>query len=269
MYYNIFSPCEELKPFIKFFWILEDLTGIQEKHSIERVIPDGCMELIIHYGDRFQQYDQTQWKDQSKSLLAGQLKKFLLLRPTGIMGMVGARFHPNGAYPFFKIPMNEFQGHVIEADNICDISMLENKIYETKDHHGKVMHFQSFLLQMLHQNFSEEPLINAAVNLIVEQDGCIPITDVAKKYGSSVRQMERKFNQLIGISPKAFSNLVKLKNFFNLTETGRFQKFTDLAIECGYYDQAHFIREFKQITGLSPKAYYKETNLMNDFFWNH
>ena len=99
MYYNQLSSPPGLAQFVKYFWILEN-NSIPAGENIEVIFPDGCPEIIFHYGDRFIKYNEKgDFEPQSYSIAAGQLSRFIKIGSTGKTGMIAAKFHPAGVFP--------------------------------------------------------------------------------------------------------------------------------------------------------------------------
>ncbi len=101
---------------------------------------------------------------------------------------------------------------------------------------------------------------------IIRAKGQTSIDSLIRNIGISGRQLERKFNRLVGLTPKTFSRILRFQNVLNLLNRNHFQVLTTLGLECGFYDQAHFIHEFKEFTGQSPTAYFSKEHKMTAFF---
>ncbi|MNV74997.1 DNA-binding transcriptional activator FeaR [compost metagenome] len=129
------------------------------------------------------------------------------------------------------------------------------------DHRSRIAIIETFLTNKLSTCLSIDPLIQQSLDLIYTNRGLSPISELYKTLQISERQLERKFKENIGISPKYFSNIIRLQFFLKLYRTTSVKKnLTEIAYESGYYDQAHFIREFRKRVGLSPGQYIFKTN---------
>src|SRR5258705_11094342 len=108
MNYQVYHPVTELQPFVKCFWTLDDQH--QEEPVKQRVVPDGCMEMIFHYGDLYKQYfeDGTSVL-QPRSFIYGQITKYIEIAPTGVSGIVSARFFPEGLLPFLTMAVSDLE----------------------------------------------------------------------------------------------------------------------------------------------------------------
>jgi len=95
MFYKMYPPLQMLKPYVKCFWILEGkaLPGEQNK---EKILPDGCIEMIFHYADAFKRVTSRGEETQPDNFVIGQIKKYIEIEPAGDIGVIGIRFYPNG-----------------------------------------------------------------------------------------------------------------------------------------------------------------------------
>src|SRR5688572_23083675 len=112
MDYQVFEPSAALRSFIKCFWTLEaEAVPLPVR---QRVVPDGCMEMIIHFGDRFHQYLEDGSRIlQPQSFLFGQITRFLEIVPSGVTGVVAARFFPEGLTPFIDCPVSSLENKAV------------------------------------------------------------------------------------------------------------------------------------------------------------
>ena len=118
MNYEVYTPIPELQPFIKCFWSLED-NDVKSEPAKQRVLPDGCMEMIFHYGDPYRQYFENSTSlIQPRSFIYGQITKYIEIAPTGISGIVSARFLPDGISPFINIPLTAIENKAVPLAEI-------------------------------------------------------------------------------------------------------------------------------------------------------
>ncbi|MCX6127182.1 MAG: helix-turn-helix domain-containing protein [Proteobacteria bacterium] len=226
------------------------------------------MELIVHFADHFSIGRGKRFARQARSLLAGQLTERIFLKPTGATGMIAARFKPAGAAKFFDFPMNEIIDTVIELDSCIGPSahQLEEQILNAVSHRDRVNLLEQFLLERLKYSDPKDIFVDQACRYIVQSSGENNIANLASLVGLSERQIERKFLTEVGVSPKFLSRIARLQRFLSMAENNHVLTLTDAALACGYYDQAHFIRDFKAFSGLSPSSYLVQDNVLTEFF---
>jgi AraC-like DNA-binding protein len=267
MEYKTWAPNLSLAHFIKCFWTLEAPANVSQER--QRIVPDGCMEMIFHYGDLFYQYLEDGTKvTQPRSFVFGQITKPLEIGPSGKTGVIAARFHPDGFIPFSTMEIKAMdncavslwelygeQGNVLEQDVLSSTATAE-----------RIEKIEIFLLSKLRSPKGIDALAKSSVDLLLQSKGQVTIDSLAEQLKSNRRQLERKFVTTIGLSPKQLSKIVRLQSTLKMIEQKNFKSLTALAHEGGYFDQAHFIKDFKEFTGLSPKQFYASNLIMSALF---
>ncbi len=267
MNYQEYTPHPQLEPFIKCFWSLD--AEAEAQPAKQRVLPDGCMEMLFNYGDQYRQYleDGTVIL-QPKCFVFGQISKFLEIEPTGITGILSVRFHPDGLSPFIDIPVAQFDNRACSLDELFgnDGRVLSEEVLLADDHSKRIAIVERFFLDRLPGREMIDSITKSCVDMILQSKGQVMVTELADSMNITRRNMERKFISLIGMSPKQLSRVTRLQATIKMLRENRFTSLTSLAYENGYYDQAHFIKDFKDFTGISPKAFYADNLQMAVFF---
>ncbi|TMI68981.1 MAG: helix-turn-helix transcriptional regulator [Bacteroidetes bacterium] len=267
MNYQVYDPIPELAPFLKCFWTLDD--DGNSGTSRQRIIPDGCMEMIFHYGDLYKQhFENGESIIQPRSFIFGQLTRYIEIEPTGISGIVAARFLPEGLIPFLNVPVSTLGNKSVDLVDIFGKKgkKLEQEIMQAENNIQRVKLLESFLLLWLTDPKTIDNITRACVETIFKSNGQLNVKKVAGKIKINRRSIERRFVSTIGLSPKQLSRLVRLQATLKMLEQKKFRNLTSLAYENGYYDQAHFIREFKEFTGVSPKSFYSDNLKLSGLF---
>ena len=272
MQYEEFRPSEPLAKFIKCFWALESAAA--HSASPERILPDGCTELVFHLGDPFDQLNPDGTTErQPLALLVGQMRGHLLIQPTGRVRVLGVRFWPGGAYPFLALPQNEIAGRVIALDSIWGAVTreLHSRIADSATAAESVKKVETILNARLNEfrrhDSGHEFGMMRAVALILGSGGRQPVESLADDMGISLRKLDRTFNTRVGLTPKTLCRIVRFQRVFKMIEqTDRGRGWVQIALDCGYYDQAHFVKEFKEFAGKAPTSYFAEQNAMSDYF---
>jgi AraC-like DNA-binding protein len=267
MDYKVYDPSPELQPFVKCFWTLDD----ERKQELvkQRVVPDGCMEMIFHYGDLYKQYFEKGTSIvQPRSFIFGQITKYIEIAPTGASGIVAARFFPEGLEPFLSIPISTLENKAISLDNIFGKNgkALEDEVLSAAGNLQRIKLIESFLVSMLADPQKIDSITKACVEIIFQSQGQLDVMQLAGKMNINRRNMERKFIAAIGLSPKQLSKVTRLQAAMKMLEQKKFSSLTSLAYENGYYDQAHFIKDFKEFTGLSPKSFFADNMRLSGLF---
>ena len=268
MRYEEFPPAQPLSRFVKCFWVLESPSA--QSPAPERILPDGCSEIVFHAGDPFEQYNTDGTSErQPLALLVGQMRGHLMIQSTGVVRVLGIRFWPGGAYPFVSVPQSELAGEVLPLDSIWGRTgrELHLQIADSVDLADSVKHVERLLLCRLSEfKHLDEGLLKTTA-LILQSGGCAPVEILAGHLGISLRKLDRMFNAKVGLTPKALCRVIRFQQVFKLLERGqRRRDWAQIAIECGYYDQAHFIKEFSAFAGQAPTSYFAGQNAISDYF---
>jgi AraC-like DNA-binding protein len=267
MNYQVHPPSAELQQFVKCFWTLEDEPVTDPVR--QRVLPDGCMEMIFHYGDLYKQYfEDGSSIVQPRSFIFGQITKYIEIAPTGVSGIVSARFLPDGVLPFVTRPVSELENKAVSLTDLFGEAgtALEEKVISAPNNLQRIVLIENFLLSRLSDPATIDNITKHCVNVIIESRGQVGVVELAGKLKINRRNMERKFMSAIGMSPKQLSRVVRLQATLKMLEQKQFGSLTSLAYENGYYDQAHFIKDFKEFTGMSPKLFFADNLKLSALF---
>ena len=253
--YQQIPPPPQLAPYIRFFWVFE-MDGISGAEPyIYRSMADSCGEMIFHYKGIFNRIDKS---GEPLSIIQGPTRHFQRYETNEDFGIFGLYFYPFAAKQLFGVPATAL------ADNHpCLVSFfgqegraLEERIMLAPDTPTRCNILSGFLegklLKNSHNTISH---VHLAVRELIHADGITDIKELSSKYCLSVRQFERHFKELSGFSPKLYSRITR---FSKATDQYGFvgKSLTDVAYECGYYDQSHFIHDFKEFSGYHPGTYF-------------
>jgi AraC-like DNA-binding protein len=262
MQYREIKPGPAVRTFIRCFWVLED--DSPESHS-QTIVPDGRAELIINLGLPFEQANKGNWHTQPDVFFVGQITGPFTVRPQGPARTIGVRFRPEGAGRFFRLPMFELTDAAVAVDQISQkLHRHLERLRELPALPDQLSELEQIFLRGLDDN-EEDKLISAAVNWFEQAHGLVSIRELSERLGLSARQLERRFRHAVGISPKLFCRMQRFQQVFQSME-GANSNWVETAVNCGYYDQAHLIRDFREFSGATPTALLdKEFDLTRHF----
>lgn len=193
----------------------------------------------------------------------GQITGYKEISCQGTAQLVIIVFHPHGLNRLLNVPAFELNDKVIPlADLFAGVGQaLQRSIAAADSLAEKLDHIEAFFRKMVNDHRpAGDPLVTTALNLIQRNRGVVTIQQLTGIIGCHSRQLERRFNTAIGLSPKHYCNIVRTLGFVKtLQRTAPKPNLTRSAYDSGYYDQAHLIREFRKITGLSPSQYFKHS----------
>ncbi len=275
MEYREIKPNAAAGRFIKCYWMLEDDSPRGARRDaqidVQRIIPDGRTELIFNLGRPFASDQDGAWKAQPQNFIAGQITGPLLLRSEGPTRILGIRFHPHGAVRVLGMPVRELTDSAVPLDSIS------LRLHRRFTRLGDLSPLQGLAeLDAIvnectrdHDDADEDILVSAAVAAFERTSGLISIEDVAHHVGLSQRQLQRRFLDAVGILPKLFCRMQRFQQVFRAMESPHVD-WVDAAVDCGYYDQAHLIRDFREFSGKTPTTLLaEEIDLSRKFFQYH
>lgn len=268
MNYQTFEPGKELSTLVKCYWTLESQKDIDPQR--QTIVPDGCMEMIFHYGDLYKQYiENNNSIIQPRCFVIGQLTQPLEIEPTGDTGIFSVRFHPGGFMPFATIPIKEMENKAVSLEKLFakDGLEIERNILNTSTTAERINLIEKFLLNRLADTDIIIRIVKSTVETILTASGQLHIDELSRQVNINRRQLERKFSATIGLSPKQLSKTIRLQATLKMLLNKQFTSLTALAYEGEYYDQAHFIKDFKEFTGLTPKEFYGKNLKMSSLFY--
>jgi len=269
MIYQYIKPSKVLEPYIKHYWILEENKPKQELCS-PRIFPSGFTELILYYGDRYLHIDKNNNKTLQPSFyFTGQTNSYYDISPTGKIGLIAITFKPEAAKLFFKLPVGEIEDNFVAVDEIVgkQAKDLEYKLQTATNNNDRISQLEEFLIKQLKEFYTEEhKRINYSINLINQNKGLITVESLAEYACLGTKQFKRNFTDFVGIKPKKFTRIVRFQHAIYSQQIKSAKNLTQLAYNCGYYDQAHFTNEFKEFTGYSPKEFFAICEPFSDYF---
>lgn len=270
MEFTRISPHPELEGFIECYWMMYSQDSVP---LVEKIIPDGFTEIIFNYGDIYKSKISGDWTLQSPNLLAGQLRTFFYLQNTGITGSIAVKLKPAALTQLFGFSMNQYLDKIVDLDSLPSPQLIKLKEviddcvrfgYNREEQYVKKILDEYFadLIQTAQENPLEAPL-----DLIFNSNGLVTVADMVAVAGVSERQLERLFKKYIGLTPKYYARIIRFNYIFQLIKSKE-NSWAEVVYQSGYYDQSHFIHNFKSFTGEDPSAYFFEQKNMANFFLN-
>lgn len=253
MKYFTLQPSAQLADYVRYFWVFEGEASEAQPY-LHRTMANGCPELLFHYKGAFREllFDQT----IQSSFLTGihaqtnQYRRFIVHEP---FGMFGAYLYPYALTSLFNIPAIELTNQLPDLASLVKSDELEEKMLMAIDHTERLSIIENYLVQKIKQ--PKQPAIMLAVKEIIKHRGQLNIRQLSETYSLSTRQFERNFKEHTGFSAKTFSTIIR----FNAVLAQKHQpeqSMLDIAYNFGYYDQSHFVQDFKTFSGYSPRMYF-------------
>ena len=260
MLYQTFAPSQQLAPYVRFFWALEAEVAPGEEF-VHRSMADGCVEIVFHYRAKFDEIDVEGLRlDSPVATIQAQSTSFRRFSTSESFGIFGAYLYPYAIPRLFAFPASDFTNISPELDSVFGVegTRLEEQIVAAENNQDRVALASRFLEQKLGASKRELPPIYRAIDSVITAAGDVKITELARQHDLSTRQFERKFKEFAGLNPKLYSRVVRFQAATQHKLAGVLD-LTDIAYACGYYDQSHFIKDFRQFSGFTPKEYFWDT----------
>ncbi len=247
-----YIPCDALKPFVKNIMVTD------AAHAAEyKVLPDTSVVMGFQYRGQLSYVDHGREERLRISGVSGLRTAYRVFRNQACTGSVLVAFKAGAATHFFREPLHELFGESLSLEYFVPsgtLSILEERLSAACDDEKRVGLVEDFLLSRLTDK-AQDKLVQAAMQHIYNASGDIRITDLAARLHTSASPLEKRFRSVTGATPKKFASIVRMKALLHGHKTG---KLTDMAYRAGYFDQAHFIKDFKSFTGSTPSDYFKD-----------
>lgn len=244
-YVEIAPLCPQLRPFIECFWISQFAN-----QSPKRIAPDGGIDLIYPLS--------SLTSGAPVPVLVGTMTRWLMTMQPSCSDIVGIRFRPGGIYPFLKMPLHAFTDVVVPLDDIVPslgtafLERVQEMIGETE----RLSRIEQILSEKLRQYDRQWlPMLPVAAH-IASRHGQISVTQLSEQANLSRRQLERLFQQYVGVSPKLLARILRFRYVKNALRRNSQDSLMAIAFDHGYTDHAHLTKEFKTFLGLTPSIYF-------------
>lgn len=238
-----YSPSEDIAFFTKHYWIIHwDLTG-QPAH-VQAVVPNPCVNMVIEAG---------------QSAIYRPAREVYTQRLADRGCVFGVKFKPGAFYPFIKQPVSQLGPEPIHIRQIFDVDarVIERSVLSQPSDEEMIPLVEQFIRPKLPKRDENVVLLGEIIDHIINSREITKVDEVCGHFSLNKRKLQRLFDQYVGINPKWVIKLYRLQNAAEAMDTGHFTDLTQLSHELGYYDQSHFIRDFKKAVGQTPEEYVK------------
>ncbi len=249
------KPTGILSKYINNYFIVEN-DNSEDYLPNERVYPCGYATLVFHYGSPsiFQKKDSIK-NIEPNLVICGQQTSYYDLSLSGKTGLILIVFKPHGVKSFFNFPITELLNENLSLHDLLNNEAieLEDKLFNSPNNILRITLLENFLIKRLIQN-NEFERVEHAIKTIENSKGQIKTQDIAHEICLGIKQLERTFSKYVGINPKKYASIIRFQNVIQINSKND-KSMSQLAYDNGYYDQSHFIHDFKSLTGLTPKVF--------------
>ncbi len=224
-------------------------------HQRERVLPNGCVQMVISLAsDCLTECasDSDICTSIAPAILVGPRARFEVIHTRDMAELVGVIFHPGGLGPWLRQRADQFFELSVSLDDLGNLGRLRHCLREQETPEQKLAQLDASLVQCLRgRNVDRRPALKAAMLALRENR----VRPVARSLGISERRLHQIFCEDAGISAKLWSRIDRFQRALRRLHTGAEMRWDRLALDCGYYDQSHFSKDFRAFSGIDPTTY--------------
>src|SRR5262249_4703116 len=256
--FNFYKPEPPLSKFIDSFWLYE---GYEPQHKTERILPTGTLELAINLRqNELRFYDGESpgnCSHLSGAIVSGAFGRGFAPDSPEQAFIIGVHFKPGGAFPFLGLPAGPLADTHVERSPLWGPSSgrLRERLCEARTSAERFQSVQDALLSRLCHGVEQHYAVSAALEMFAKNQARPRVREAAKYLGLSQRRFIQVFKAEVGITPKLFSRIQRFQQTRTFIQHNPTINWADLAVDLGYFDQSHLIREFLEFSGLSPTDY--------------
>jgi AraC-like DNA-binding protein len=259
MLYLTHIPKPPLNDFVELFWFYDGFP--RRTHQKERLMPDGSVELVINLHENqariYDRHDLEKCERLPGALLSGPHSSFFVIDTAEQDSVIGIHFKPGGAFPFLKLPVEEMQNLHVSLEDLWGIEalLLRERLLEAATPQEKLQLLESCLLARACKPLERHRAVGCALAMFRNVHTAPAMARISDEIGISSRRLIQLFSTEVGLTPKLFCRVRRFQQALEFINQGREFDWVDLAAGCGYFDQAHFIHDFRAFSGMSPTAY--------------
>ena len=238
--------------------------GYSPEHDKERFFPDATTNLVIDFNDQPKYiYDNISLEEKqacSKMWFSGMQTQYLTISSGADSEMMVITFNAGASFPFIKRPLDRFRDKVVPVGEIFGEHIFEFRevLRSGKTADLKIRIAEDWLTSQIEKFTFSGEIIQHFVKQIKEEPAAVNLKTIAEKSGYSQKQFIHLFKKYVGLTPKQFHRVVRFNEILEAIHKKEKINWSDILLNCGYYDQAHFIKDFQAFAGLNPARYIED-----------
>jgi AraC-like DNA-binding protein len=250
-------PAPPLNAFVQSIWFCQSPPA---PHALERVLPNGAAQLIVNLKE-----DQTRvyrpelgftCQAASGTVLSGLQSHYCVIDTAETECVLGVAFRPGGTVPFFRVPAHEIRDASIPLEFLwgARAGRLREQLLAAPSPHRKLDAMERALAEVC-RPAGPHAAVAFALDTFHQRPGQSSISDVTGRIGLSPKRFIERFKAAVGVPPKHYCRILRFQRALAGVAQGRAADWTRIAVDCGYFDQAHFIHDFRAFAGITPTGY--------------
>ena len=253
-----YRPPAPLSAYVDLFWYY---AGFVRAHAKERLLPTGTIELVINlHEDEVRTYDPDKLERCIRhpgSVVVGIHTRYFVLDTEEQTNVIGVHFRPGGAFPFLAPPANDFRNTHVDLEAIwgLEVRHIREQLLAAPTPEGKFAVLEKALLARLGRTPEPHAAVLHALRCIDSAPQLQTIASLTERLGLRPKRFIQLFTEQVGLTPKLYCRVQRFQRVIGMVGRHSQVDWADVAAGCGYYDQAHFIRDFRAFSGLNPGAY--------------
>jgi AraC-like DNA-binding protein len=252
-------PQPPLSEFIHFLWLYD---GYSQPHAKERILPSGEMQLVINLLEdesRFYDRDAPERCHRFRgALFYGSHSQYQVIDTAEQASVIGVHFRPGGAFPFLRMPAGELRETTLSLETLWGAAAvdLRDQLLEAPTHRARFEILERALLAEYYRRRAERHgAVDFALRRILRTPHLTAIQSVTEQIGLSPKRFIQVFRDETGFTPKVFCRIRRFQQALERIDASRSVDWARVALDSGYFDQAHFIHDFRAFSGIKPSTY--------------
>jgi AraC-like DNA-binding protein len=268
---SFIKPQPQLALCVAAIWIFESGAGVPISDS-RIVVPDGHAKILIPYKNPLSVTiaDSLFYASEQQIFLTGiQNKPRTICSPEADAGTIGIELTPKGLYHLFHLSMSELTDRIYSFEDLFGAwgRRLQTILGDIEEPDAKIAQLQITLTHLMHQNTNDFSLLDHTIERLIQSHGMTRIQELARETGYSRRYLDMLFREHVGLSPKSLASILRFQSMYRGWMQVNLRTFSKDSLYAHYYDQAHFIKEFKRFTGYTPQKYAELVNAFGKAFY--
>jgi AraC-like DNA-binding protein len=251
-------PRAPLSEYVNLLWLYE---GYTQPHAKERILPTGEMQIVINLReDRTCMYDPedpARCRTFRGALFSGAHSQYQVIDTAEQESVIGVHFRPGGAFPFLRMPAGELRDATVGLDDLWGASAgeLRDRLLEAATAQARIAILEEVLMDRLLRRCDRHGAVSFAMRRFLAGPQVTTIASVTGQVGLSPKRFIQVFRDETGFTPKVFCRIRRFQQALDHMEGRKRVDWTNVALDCGYFDQAHFIHDFRAFSGINPSTY--------------